>query len=538
MLYLIISSIIYFIVSCGFGKLMDPLMNKNQLLSIRLINGLFSIGILSLIFAIFIPLNIYYEVILLTIGITLFILQKGWKSSWERGKSFLIIFATICLVGSMNAFMFDTYSYYLPTIKWLDQYGLVKGIANFDFNLGQHSLWHIIQASFNASIDGYYKINVFLMIIYILYVIEIKRFQLLLLLPIFFLFTASPSPDLAVFVLSILMISQVLISHKYSLHQNLIYSAILILIKPIAFVLPVYIFIISIKQWKSYKKAYGIVLVLALLFLFKNIYLTANLIFPLKIGNINSLTHSIPESIYDISAIDGRLVTLKHVRDINMEWFKTLSLKEYYMYLFENMHYSIFLFLAFSCLMIIYFIHQFMTHGSMKLLSLLWVLKVILFALITVQYRFLLDGIVILGVLFLWNFKIQLKVIQPFIVISAFILILYPNLNHNKVSYARLMQPYAFEQLLKPQKMDVKYQNVTLFHAPYRVILNYDVSCDVDPLNINKMLIDRYVYQGYHAENINHHEIKSGFKAVKNSNRDIFDLTKYYYMIYYSRKIK
>lgn len=61
----------------------------------------------------------------------------------------------------MNAFMFDTYSYYLPTIKWLDQYGLVKGIANFDFNLGQHSLWHIIQASFNESIDGYYKINVF-----------------------------------------------------------------------------------------------------------------------------------------------------------------------------------------------------------------------------------------------------------------------------------------------------------------------------------------------------------------------------------------
>lgn len=538
MLFIIISSIIYAIVSCGYGKLLDQYLNKHQLLSIRFINGIFLIGILALIFAIFIPLNIYFEISLIVLGLILFAVQNCWEISFKFSIHFFLLFLTILFVGSMNAFLFDTYSYYLPTIKWLDQYGLVKGIANYDFNLGQHSLWHIIQAAFNDSIDWYYKINTFLIVVFLLYVWEIKRYILLIFLPVFFLFAASPSPDLVVFVLSIIMLSEWITHKEDSLKLNLIYSAFLILVKPIAFVLPVYFFYKSIKKWKSYKGIYAVVIILSVLFIFKNIYLTANFLFPLKFGNLSSFIHAIPESIYEISATDGRLVTLKHVDGLDLDWFKNLSLKDYYLFLLNHLHYTIILFLLFTLITFVFFMVQFFNQGKFKSLSVLLVIKVIIFSIITIQYRFLLDNVLLITVLLLWNSTLNFKIFSPFIILSGIFLVLFPNLNDNKINQMRLLQPYTVSQIVTPVKAKVETTTVNFKEISYHVILNYDFSLDVQPLNLNKMLIDRYIYQGFHAELIDNTSIKSGFKPILNTDSDIKELSEIYFLINTSRKSK
>lgn len=531
MLYIIITSILYTIISCGFGSVMDSNFNKNQLYSIRLINGLLLIGIIALVIAIVVPLNIYFESTITLIGIFLFIANKCWRWPIKIQPKFLLFALLIGVVGSVNSFLYDTFSYYLPTIKWLDEFGLVKGIANYDFNLGQHSLWHIIQASFNDSFDFYYKLNSFLLLIFLVYIIEIRKTILLLFLPLFFLFAATPSPDLAVFILSIIMLSQWILYHRNSLSVNLIYSALLILIKPIAFVLPLYFFFESTKNWRNFKKTYVIVGILALLFFIKNLILTANFIFPLKGGNITSLIHSIPNEIYDISKIDGRLVTLKHVENINLAEFKLLTLFEYYQFLLNNLHYTILFFCGFAFICFVFFIYQIIQNKSWKVLSVLIIVKVIVFGLISVQYRFLLDLILMIALILIWKYHISWKLLLGGSIFATLLIICYPHFIKDKINSTRLAQPYTLNHLLVPQKNKVEVEEVKLFGQAVLVITNYDFSLDVKPFNLNKKLIDRYVYQNYHAELIDSSNVKCGFKAVKNSEEDVKELTKIFRMI-------
>lgn len=536
MLHIIITLIFYFIVSTGYGFLTDAYLNKKNLISIRLINGLFLIGILSTLFAITIPLNNYYEYFVIVIGVLLFIYNRLWKFKLRINFLFIFLVCIIAFVGSMNAYLYDTFSYYLPTIKWLDTYGFVKGIANYDFNLGQHSLWHILQATFNDTIDPYYKINTFFTLVFLIYSYELKNFKILIFLPLLYLFIASPSPDLVIFILSIVMLSEWLESEKNNMHYLLLLSSIMILVKPIAFVLPVYFFILSLKSWKEYRKVYLVVFAIACLLFFKNLYLTANVIFPLKFSNFSSMVYSIPEEIYDLSAADGKIVTLKHVPNISINMIKSMDLITYYKLLLSNINYTIFLFGSFATIILGYTIYTFFFLKKWTLLTLLLCIKLIFFTIISIQYRFLLDCIVIIIFLELFRFKFNDKLIYSLISLAAFVIVLYPNISKNRVSYFRLAVPYSINNIYKPYNVNVEYVSHQLFNLKYNVVLNYDFSLDVTPLAINREQIYRYVYQKYHAVPIDAKNISKGFVAKKSTDNDIEELNSIFYLIINSRK--
>lgn len=304
MLYIILSTFIYFLISFGFGSLINKLIKPTELLSLKLLNGILLIGIISLISSIFIPLNFAYELILSSFGLFLSIYFKFWKIKFKISKSFIRLVLITSLMGSMDSFLYDTYSYYLPTIKFIDDYGLLKGIANFDFNLGQTSLWHIIQASTNNTFDFSYKINTFLVVIFLIYIYENNLKKFILFLPIFYFFVSSPSPDLPIFVVSIIIVSYYI--NNKDLAIALVYSSFLILIKPIAFVLPLYFFILSIKL-KPFFKIYSFVFLLASLFIVKNIILSGNPFFPLKLISFDLMSYSLPKNIYEISSYIGKI---------------------------------------------------------------------------------------------------------------------------------------------------------------------------------------------------------------------------------------
>ncbi|HEY4540360.1 MAG TPA: hypothetical protein VIG94_10170, partial [Faecalibacter sp.] len=183
------------------------LYNSKKIFSLEILKGIIVLSTVSLITAFFTSLSLKYEITILSVAILFFILFKGWKEfPYEKIKSklFILLLLLTAFVGSMNAFIFDTFSYYLPTIKILDNYGYINGIVNLDFNLGQTSIWHILQATFNNTIDPAYKLNVPLVILFLIYVFETDRKILLLLLPVFFIFTASPSTDLPIYIITII----------------------------------------------------------------------------------------------------------------------------------------------------------------------------------------------------------------------------------------------------------------------------------------------------------------------------------------------
>jgi len=60
---------------------------------------------------------------------------------------------TILIIAQCSTapYVIDNESYYIQTIKWLNEYGYVKGLANLHIFFGQTSGWHIAQSAFNLS---------------------------------------------------------------------------------------------------------------------------------------------------------------------------------------------------------------------------------------------------------------------------------------------------------------------------------------------------------------------------------------------------
>ena len=535
MLYLIITLIIYLIICFGFGNLFNKYLNSDNLLSINLLNGLLFIGLLASLTSFVFPLNFKFELVILLIGFLFSIYFKFWKIRLTLFNCVIIIL--ICFVSSMNAFLYDTFSYYLPTITWLNSYGLVKGLANFDFNLGQTSFWHILQASFDEIIDKYYKINALILMIYSIYSIETKQYKLLLFLPIFFLFAASPSPDLPVFVISILLFSNWLSRNDFqSIRYGLIVSSFLILIKPIAFVFPIFFFYLSIKQYKKFKIEYGLVSIVALLFLFKNLILSGNLLFPLSFGNVPFLTYALPKELYDLSALDGKYMAVSRTVFISKDEIKDLSYIDYILLLLNNLHLSLYLFIGFSIFQLIVLYVTFKKkYFNLVILNVLFLIKIVVFTLISIQYRFILDGFFIGVIILIFPILAYRKSYLILIFVSAFCFVFSKNLvnNFSNLHFLKMITPYSFNKVIKPTNYTLETESLDLFPYKAKIVSRRSVSNNSKPITFNTTLIGRYVYQGYHPVLIDSNNVKKGFISLENDN-EFDENAKFLLLKYYS----
>lgn len=121
------------------------------------------------------------------------------------------IFICILYRSAQLPSLVDNDTYYVQTIKWINEYGLVKGIANLHLFFGQQSPWHILQAGLNLNFTGhtFNDLNGFLLLIFSWYVLSNLRGNettkwfsyTLVALPLLLLFIDSPSPDFSAIVL-------------------------------------------------------------------------------------------------------------------------------------------------------------------------------------------------------------------------------------------------------------------------------------------------------------------------------------------------
>ncbi len=129
--------------------------------------------------------------------------------------SFAIILFSALLKCAQFPSILDNESYYIQTIKWLNEYGLVRGLANLNAAFGQTSGWHILQSGFNFSFvtNCINDINGFLLVICIFYFLtqtevllkQKKQFHWTLFIVFFnvlsFQFINAPSPDMPLFLI-------------------------------------------------------------------------------------------------------------------------------------------------------------------------------------------------------------------------------------------------------------------------------------------------------------------------------------------------
>lgn len=194
--------------------------------------------------------------------------------------------------------IFDNESYYIQTIKWLNEYGYVKGIANVHPFLAQCSFWHVFQSGFNFSFisSSFNDINGLLLLVGLYYFFE--KYSLKpnfysiinsLFLIVYFQFIDAPSPDLPVLIFSSIIFYEFLFNTLHSKNRKalLLFLLYLVFIKLTVFPLLFLVFSIVRKNRMLFSFFFKLSLVFGIVWVLKNIIITGYPLFPLSFFDLN-----------------------------------------------------------------------------------------------------------------------------------------------------------------------------------------------------------------------------------------------------------
>jgi hypothetical protein len=137
----------------------------------------------------------------------------------ETSRFELILISVVVVTAALKCaqvpFILDNETYYIQTIRWINEHGFVKGLANFNIAFAQSSGWHILQAGFNASFvtNRLNDINGLLLITFTLWSLSVSRSKTpdhkipavtfaILSNVLLYQFINAPSPDLPLILLS------------------------------------------------------------------------------------------------------------------------------------------------------------------------------------------------------------------------------------------------------------------------------------------------------------------------------------------------
>jgi hypothetical protein len=334
MILILLSWLYIFFTATVFGIAFSKVLRiKQSDIVITPVLGLFSITILATIWAFFGPVAIGFHCTLLLASILFWLKDKTGFSSiilhallQIRQFPFIvkILFALSSLLilaqSATLPFIIDNESYYIQTIKWLNEYGFVKGLANLHLFLGQSSGWHIAQSvySFSFFYDRFNDLNGFCLLLGNLFAFQKLHsylengnrmdlaFGLFPLTYVFlFQFVSSPSPDLPVYVFGFILFSTYLQNQdrKDSLLIISILTVFAIFIKVTAVILLVFPLILLASNFTLLKNQIGKITLIGslvlILFVLKNTMLTGYPLFPLLCFRIDGFDYTVPAIVME-----------------------------------------------------------------------------------------------------------------------------------------------------------------------------------------------------------------------------------------------
>ena len=264
------------------------------------------LSLFALVALFFIPLGGAYG--LTFIGITLIPplmvsrtdLAQKLRSELKRFNRSEVMYASlgVLLIAWFSCtppFFIDHDSYYLPTMNWFSEYGIVPGIGNLHYRLAYLSAWQALETALQA-LFGYsnlFVLNGFLLSLFWVGIIRSDRMLsrkhvALLAFPLLLLFSGMPAPDLPVILVSVLLFER-FTTGQLNASFGLIASTILVLIKPSLVLLPLaaliwFISRVKIKHHSAMRFTLFTVVLAAAVFIAKNILATGYAFFPLALG--------------------------------------------------------------------------------------------------------------------------------------------------------------------------------------------------------------------------------------------------------------
>lgn len=450
--------------------------------------GLFTTTLLASFWAIFVSINIEFHLFLLAVNAVICFkyqlellglyqtLFREIASLSKALKLFLVLLAILILAQSAAApYFIDNETYYVQTIKWLNEYGFVKGLANLHIFLAQTSGWHIAQSAFNFSFlyPNFNDLNGFsVLLINLFAILKLNSFNsnknqealLIGTLPLanlfFFQFISTPSPDLAVYILSCLLFYYFL-KHFYNITAE-VFNLIVILTLFIIYIkitaLPIILLPIALLLFKFKKlilkiKVSAILSILVLgLFIAKNVILSGYPLFPSTYFKDSiALSYALPVEINHFWFNTAKMYDVV----VNRSEFHQLSSFEIFIkWLFYSKIDSVFNCSILALVLIIpMFLYRFLNTKAYWFLYLTMLFQLVFLFLSSPQYRFVLQFVLIFGFLLIAHFinKVQHLVFVFYVgLIPIVITLFYPIQTSALLEYTD--KPLKFENVIFPSK--------------------------------------------------------------------------------------
>jgi hypothetical protein len=488
----------------GFSKLFQL---KTLEVVITVILGLFSVTLLASSWAIFGPIAILFHLFLLVTSITLGLYFKSelkqiiktvviQLTSFSLTIKLLLVFSSLLILAQSATlpFIVDNETYYIQTIKWLNEYGFVPGLANLHLFFGQTSGWHITQSVYTFSFwyNNCNDLNGFLLLITNFWVFQKLHsffthgkhldlvFGLLPLTYVFlFQFVSAPSPDLPIYLIGFILFSMYLELQQDFKTEQFIIITILVLfavyIKITAVVLlllPLFSFIKNAallkKQIFSLRIFSGLVL---LLLVGKNIIITGYPLYPLK--TLPCADYAVPKEIMDFffsrEIMNSFYMPYGTFESSSLSWL----LKKYFL---QNGIDSI---IGLSTLILLvispFIMSKFYPKQRVSDIYFVFITLLILLVFSSPQYRFYVYFTIFFGLIFLSILLTKKKFIIGLLslsLLSAFNLFFVP-MSYSKITHNKLLannSKFDFENTLYPKsitKEEQVYTQITIGNLDY-----------------------------------------------------------------------
>ncbi|MDO4763227.1 MAG: hypothetical protein Q4A00_02460 [Flavobacteriaceae bacterium] len=495
MIYILFSFLLIFPILMGFGKLFQNYFGSLwNGISGQLVSGIILLMVVWHLLAFFSPINFYVELISVLIGFFLFFYYQSYRIflNFDRKNGFLWLISILIssLVGSGYPFILDHFGYYVPSIKWIAEFGLVRGITNLDWVLGQMSPWHIFQAGFSHFSDPFLRINTLVLGVFFLYIMEKKSWAMLCFSPILFLFVQSPSPDLPVIVFSLMILNEILQKNRqFSL--LFAFSVLVFSIKPTMFWLPMLTFFYPIFIFKQNLKFIGWGAFLSVLYIVKNLWVFGYPFFPMEVIDLD-----ISWKPYDALFTESKEIAVLKTFDLQytLEEIAQFSTGEYiWNWLFlKGIKGIINLGLIFS--LVVFGIYTIRKGNLLITLVFTCILAKTLFVLwFSAQYRFFIEVFFVIFIILFRNIFTKKHSLILFSILSlgSVGLLFFPNvLKANIPSFhlGSVMKGFELKQIYKPSHYVFnrysthKLGNLT-FNVPQNYIFGFDVALPVITLS-------------------------------------------------------
>lgn len=470
--------------------------------------GLLATTIIASFWAIFGRINIEFHLFLIVLnGLILFkskseiasiykdiITQIDDLSTELKGLLLLISFLIIAQTAA-TPFIIDNETYYVQTIKWLNEYGFVKGLANLHIFFGQTSGWHIAQSVFNFSFlyENFNDLSGFCLLLGNLFAIlqlnlyfknNNKIFLIIGFLPVFnallFQFISAPSPDITIYIISFLLFSLLIENYNNTKPETLnlmfILCFFLVFIKSTSIIILLIPILLLFKTHKnSIKKLLPSVfvgLMFFVLFVVKNTILTGYPLYPTQLIEGMTFDFTIPKELMTFFFNKPKLYSFFLT---NAEFHSMTNFQIMIKWLTYSVISVFFNILSLLLIVLIpFYIYKFNNKKEFLLLYTIMVLQLFVLLITSPQFRFFLNFILFFSCFVLACLFQSKKLIMSIIFLSTIIvlvLVLLP-LKMNGFTKNKLFNNtsnFRIENIILPNKNS----NISLYNKQKNGNLNY-----------------------------------------------------------------